>query len=191
MSAGTRAAAGESGRATRRSPRCWRASASRARFDAPAVELPGNAGLTLNGVAQGYITDRTSALLREAGFRHVLVDLGKSRALDARADGGAWRVGLMDGTRVSLSNGALATSSGAATRFADNGDRHIFDPTTGRLALAWRWLSVAHPLAVVADAPSTGLYCLEPKAALRALQAIPGARFWAQTADGRRIASPA
>lgn len=161
---------------------------SRVRVGAANVELPEGASLTLNGVAQGYITDRASALLREAGFAHVLVDLGETRALGARADGGAWRIALPDGTGLSFSGGALATSSGEATRFADNGDHHIFDPTTGRPAMHWRWLSVAHPSALVADALSTGLYCLEPEAAARALRATPGARLWGQTAGGRAIA---
>ena len=145
---------------------------------ADGIWLPPGGGLTLNGIAQGYITDRACDLLRAAGFANVLVDLGETRALDARADGGAWRVGLPDESVVSISGGAIATSAGAATAFADNGDHHIFDPVTGRPARAWRWLSVAHPLAVMADALSTGLYCLAPQEALRAVAAIAGARLW-------------
>lgn len=36
--------------------------------------------LTLNGIAQGYITDRVAALLRAGGIAHTLVDLGEARA---------------------------------------------------------------------------------------------------------------
>ena len=38
-------------------------------------------GLTLNGVAQGYITDRVVDLLREAGIGSCLVDMGEIRTL--------------------------------------------------------------------------------------------------------------
>lgn len=153
------------------------------------IRLPPDGGLTLNGIAQGYITDRACDLLRAAGFANVLVDLGETRALDARADGGAWRVGLPDESVVSISGGAIATSAGAATAFADNGDHHIFDPVTGRPARVWRWLSVSHPLAVMADALSTGLYCLAPQEALHAIAAIPGARLWGRDIGGAAIQS--
>lgn len=148
------------------------------------IRLPAGASLTLNGIAQGHITDRASDILRSAGFRHVLVDLGETRALDSRADGEAWRISLPDGRRVALSDCAIATSAGQATSFAANGDHHIFDPTTGRPAREWRWLSVAHRSATMADALSTGLYCLAPAQALAAVRATPGSRLWGETAQG-------
>ncbi len=159
----------------------------RIRASAAAIELPVGAALTLNGIAQGYITDRASALLRRAGFRRVLVDLGETRALDGRADGDAWRVGLPDGRRVALQDGALATSAGAATRFADNGDHHIFDPVDGRPARRWDWLAVAHKSAAVADALSTGLYCLAPEAAIKAAGAVSGVRLWGYSVSGAQV----
>ncbi|HRY05256.1 MAG TPA: FAD:protein FMN transferase [Beijerinckiaceae bacterium] len=153
------------------------------------IELPTGGALTLNGVAQGYITDRATALLRDAGFRHVLVDLGETRAIDARVDGGAWRVALPDGRRIGLADCALATSSGNATRLARNGDHHIFDPTTGRPASHWRWLSVAHRSATVADALSTGLYCLPPPQAIAATRAADDLRLWGETSVGEAIST--
>ncbi len=161
-----------------------RVGLSRVRIASDAIELPEGAALTLNGVAQGYITDRACALLRAAGFRQVLVDLGETRALDGRGDGDAWRIALPDGMRVMLSDGAIATSSGAATPLGDKGDHHIFDPATGRSAPHWRWLSVAHASAAMADALSTGLYCLPPEEAARAARAVSGARFWGVTSSG-------
>lgn len=161
----------------------------RVRLAPDAIELPSGAALTLNGIAQGHITDRATALLREAGFRHVLVDLGETSAIDARADGAAWRVALPDGSRIGLADCALATSSGGATRLARNGDHHIFDPTTGRPANHWRWLSVAHRSATVADALSTGLYCLPPPQAIAAARASHGVRLWGETANGEGVTS--
>ena len=159
----------------------------RVRVGPDLIELPPGGALTLNGIAQGHITDRAAAVLRAAGFRRVLVDLGETRALDGRADGGPWRVALPDAQRISLTDGAIATSAGGATRFAANGDHHIFDPATGRPARHWDWLAVAHPSATMADALSTGLYCLEPRLAAHAIGAVPGARMWACGNDGARV----
>ena len=49
---------------------------------------PGMA-VTLNGIAQGYVTDRIAALLRREGLRNVLIDLGEIRALDRHPSGRA------------------------------------------------------------------------------------------------------
>src|SRR6185503_17990117 len=57
--------------------------------DRIAFARPGMA-LTLNGIAQGYITDRIVALLRSGGIDHSLVDLGETRALGSHPDGRSW-----------------------------------------------------------------------------------------------------
>ncbi len=48
-----------------------------------AFEKKGMA-ITLNGIAQGYITDRIANLLDEYGFSQALVCLGEMHALDCR-----------------------------------------------------------------------------------------------------------
>src|SRR5581483_2453513 len=103
-----------------------------------ALARPGMA-VTLNGIAQGYITDRVVELLRASGIGHTLVDMGEIRALDGHPAGRPWRVGLKDprserGTLrdLDLDDEALSTSGGYGTEF-DRGGRfnHIFDPATG------------------------------------------------------------
>ncbi len=54
----------------------------------PGVEL------TLNGIAQGYIADRIADLLRAAGYRDVLIDMGEINALGQKPDGTPWRAGI-------------------------------------------------------------------------------------------------
>jgi FAD:protein FMN transferase len=53
-------------------------------------------GLTLNGIAQGYITDRVVDLLGADGIGRSLVDMGETRALGAHPDGRAWTVAITD-----------------------------------------------------------------------------------------------
>ena len=116
---------------------------SRLRFARPGM------GVTLNGIGQGYITDRVVELLRAGGVEHALVDMGKTRAIGGHPAGGAWSVGLEDprapGTiaeRITLMDRAVATAGGYGTLFDEAGRfNHIFEPWSGRTS--WRWLSVS------------------------------------------------
>jgi len=123
-------------------------------FDAQSVRLtrPG-AGLTLNGVAQGYIADRVAALLRARGLRDVLVDTGEIIGSGHRGDGADWEAGIADPqgavvARVHLRDRALATSAPLGTVLDPEGRiGHIFAPDTGRVAHLRRLVSVSAPRA--------------------------------------------
>ena len=138
-----------------------------------AFTHPGMA-VTLNGIAQGYITDRIVALLRQSGIDRSLVDMGETRAIGARPDGGPWIVGLEDpqhpgeiAERIAIENLAVASSGGYGTLFDPAGRfNHIFDPATG--ATSWRYssVSVVARTATTADAYSTA-FSLMPLAATR------------------------
>jgi thiamine biosynthesis lipoprotein len=121
------------------------------------------AAVTLNGIAQGYATDRVVERLREAGLSTTLVNIGEIRAIGARPEGTPWRVGLADPERpgaltetVDLVDRAVATSAGAGFRFDARGRfTHLFDPTTGRSPSRYSTVSVMAPTATEADALST------------------------------------
>ena len=135
---------------------------------------PGMA-LTFNGIAQGYITDRVAALLRDAGLSSVLLDLGEIRALGARDGGAPWRVGLpgqaQDMPLEIAGSQAVATSAPAAFRFDAGGEHHhLFDPATGRSASHHASVTVRAPTATRADALSTA-FCLLPEEAIRSVVA--------------------
>ncbi len=154
------------------------------RFDTGfvAFDKPGMA-LTLNGIAQGYVTDRITDLLRAQGLRRVLVDMGEIHALGQRPDGGPWRAGLRnpDGGvlahPVPLSDRALATSAPMATVLDPAGRiGHIFNPLTGRPGGLWRQVSVSANSAALADGLATA-FCLMERAKInRAAAAFPGVR---------------
>lgn len=134
-------------------------------FGADAVRLhrPG-AMLTLNGIAQGHMTDRVAELLRRAGLRHVLVAFGEIRALGPRPDGSPWRVGLAApgqreaGPLLYVGERAVATSAGAAGPFgASRSHNHILDPRDGSSPRHHAAVTVTAPTAVLADGLSTAI----------------------------------
>jgi len=116
---------------------------TRLRFGKPGM------GVTLNGVGQGYITDRIVELLRREGVSHALVNMGKMRAIGGHPEGGPWSIGLEDprapgsiAERIPLADRAVATAGGYGTLFDAAGRfNHIFEPWSGRTS--WRWLSVS------------------------------------------------
>jgi FAD:protein FMN transferase len=136
-------------------------------FDATGINFarPGMA-LTLNGIAQGYISDRIAARLRRHGLTGVLVDMGEIIALGQRADATNWRVGIADPDsgavirQLRLTERALASSAPRGTILDRTGKiGHIFDPRTGRTGTRWRQVSVSAPRAALADGLSTA-FCL-------------------------------
>ncbi len=153
---------------------------------AGSVKLPPIGRLTLNGIAQGYITDRVADLLRERGWRHVLVNMGELRALGAKSNGQPWKVLLRKASKaITLTNTSLATSAGEASTFGDNRQfSHLFNPGTGRSPHLFRSLTAGHESATVADALSTGLYAATPQQISRIVARIPGVRVWARDAGG-------
>lgn len=151
------------------------------------VVLPEGAALTLNGIAQGYITDRVVDLLLRAGYRHALVDMGETRALsDAAGRDVPWRIGLADGAEIAeLRSGAIATSSAdSLVPCAHKGIAHIIDPRTGTTPRYWHSVSVQHPSATWADALSTALFLAPSDAISRVATSMPGARITARTHSG-------
>jgi len=124
--------------------------------------------ITLNGIAQGYLTDRVAELLKSKGFDNILVDLGEIRGLGKPGHGRDWQVGIKaaDGStdlikKVSLKNKAIATSGGYGTRFNKSGTfNHLFNPQTGHSPSEWSSISVIADNATRADALSTAFYSL-------------------------------
>ncbi|MBE0531450.1 MAG: FAD:protein FMN transferase [Rhodospirillales bacterium] len=152
--------------------------AALARVDWRAVEVgpahirftkPGIA-VTLNGIAQGYITDRVTERFRAGGFGNILLNLGETRALGAHPDGRPWQVATGEGDGANpLVDGAIAVSAAGFT--PDAAANHLFDPRNGKTAKHYAWMSVEAPTATEADAWSTA-FSLMPMARIRA--ALPG-----------------
>lgn len=135
--------------------------------------------ITLNGIAQGYITDKITELLERKGFTNVLVDLGEMRALGNHPEGRAWQIGVPYSKEVAnkegfikLSNQAVASSGGYGTQFAQ-GYHHLFNPHTGTSANYIKAVSIVAPSATLADAISTAVAVMPKDRANKLLSLYP------------------
>jgi len=140
---------------------------------------PGMA-ITLNGIAQGYITDRVTRLLRSEGLENCLVQLGETRAMGFHPSGRAWRIGIENHVAqgngknsIDLNNMALATSGGYGTLLAGR-QNHIFDPRGGKSPSDDISLTVVARNATQADALSTGFLLMKETNIRSLLTSIPG-----------------
>ncbi len=149
-------------------------------------------GLTLNSGAQGYITDRVADVLRAHGFDQMLVDMGEPRALSAKPDGSAWRIGIAnpaDPARAVVTldvvNKCVSTSGGYGTLFDDAGNfTHIINTRTGRTAPAMLGVSVVADTGVAADGLSTAMLMAPVERRQAILKAAGGQRAIYVTPDG-------
>jgi thiamine biosynthesis lipoprotein len=149
--------------------------------------------LTLNGIAQGYITDRVVALLHRGGIDRSLVDMGEPRALGRRPDGKPWQIGIVDAVEPShttqvldIVDGAVATSSAHGFRFDRDGRfHHLLDPQSGASPDRYLSVTVAMPTATAADALSTAFSLMPVQDVLRATQALGAGRAYLTNATGR------
>lgn len=157
--------------------------------------------LTLNGIAQGYITDRVADLLKAEGMENVLVDIGEIRALGTAPDGAAWPVTIRPGGReavadekLRLASPALATTAATGTCFDAAGKAgHILDPRSGLPVRANLAASVFAGSAAIADGISTAAIMLSAREARAALARFPdtGLRLVAANGSVRRLGAAA
>lgn len=141
-------------------------------FDTRAVRLarPGMA-LTFNGIAQGYLTDRVSQLLRGRGYSNILVDLGEIRALGPGRHGGGWLVGLAGHGAtampqpIAVTDRAVATSAMHGTTVDAKGTAgHILHPLKGTAPAYREQVTVMDASATRADALSTAAVLMDDAA---------------------------
>lgn len=159
--------------------------------------------ITLNGIAQGYVTDKVTDLLRRHGVTDLLVNIGETRAHGVHPSGRPWRAGVHDPARpgrlletLEMRDQALATSGGYGSPFDLTGrHHHLFDPNEGRSANRYLSISVVAPTATAADGLSTAFASMPKAAMARSLAACDataallvepgGNRMWIRPEHGK------
>jgi FAD:protein FMN transferase len=156
------------------------------RVEAGQVRL-GQAGIgvTLDGIAKGWIMDAAAAVLRQQGYAQILVEAGGD--LVAGGQEGAcqpWKVGISHPRAsergqtiavVQVSGASLATSGDYRnTSRADFQEHHIIDPRSGESPLELASATVIAPCCADADALSTSLMVLGAKRGLALIESLEG-----------------
>ena len=170
---------------------------------------PGGLRLDLSAIAKGHAVDRVSAVLRDSGLPHHLVDIGgELSGQGLKPSGQPWWVDLempdpacpLPPTRVAL-HGLTAATSGDYRRWhaGPQGQRlsHTLDPRTGApVPHAVASVTVLHPSAMWADAWATALMVLGPVEGLALAEAEGLPALWIERptpaqAGWRETLSPA
>jgi len=154
--------------------------------------------LTLDGIAKGYIVDRTIDVLTNAGAERVLVNAGgdMSTAGPGSRDE-PWTIGLQDPHSerdvvgfVRLGGECIATSGDYMRSFTeDRAFHHIVDPRTGRSPEETSSVTVVAGSAMNADALSTTVLVLGPKDGLAMLEGLADTEGLIVTKSGGRLLS--
>lgn len=159
--------------------------------DARAVSLRGEEillsrpgmGLTLDGIAKGYIVDRVSGQLFGQGIENHLVNAGGDiRTSGSRADGAPWAVAIEDPEKkgeypdiLRMRDGAVATSGNYEIYYdREKMVHHIVNPGTGDSPSLSASVSVRAKTAMDADALATGVFVMEPEGGMRLVESLPG-----------------
>lgn len=149
---------------------------TRLSVDRDRIVMPRGMAVTLNGIAQGYMTDKMVDLLRSHGVTHSLIDMGETRAIGSRPDGRPWDIGIADPdivgrteTILPIEDRAVATSGAYGFRFDPQGRfNHLFDPRTGGCADRYRSVTTVSRNATAADA-LTKPFSFMPEQQIRSL----------------------
>lgn len=128
--------------------------------------------IDLGGIAKGYAADEAAKVLKEAGVKSALINLGGNiLVLGEKNNGQPWKFGIQDplqptgammGT-IEIDSGALVTS-GIYERYVEtNGKKyhHILDPRTGYpVENNLAGVSITAPSGLDADVLSTVIFML-------------------------------
>jgi thiamine biosynthesis lipoprotein len=157
------------------------------------------AGITLDGIAKGFIVDRASSIMARAGVRNHLVNAGGDiRTSGAKGSGGPWTVAIQDPGRradhvstIRIGDGAVATSGNYEVYFdREKMFHHIVDPRSGYSPFATMGASVRSGTAMEADALSTALFVMGPERAVKFAGRIAACECFIVKKGGRVFTTP-
>ena len=174
--------------------------------DASAVQFDGKSirfkkegmGITLDGIAKGYVIDCVAELIKRHGIKHALINAGGDiRVAGGKKNGTPWKVGVQNPDEggpyldiVKMKDGAMATSGNYEIYFDEEKlYHHIVNPRTGISPRQSDSVTVMASNVMDADALSTAVFVLEPDAGRRFIEGTPGTACLILGRDKERIAS--
>jgi len=153
--------------------------------------------VSLNAIAQGYITDKITEFLIRQGIKNALIDIGEIRAIGKNKNGKLWTAGIRDPRKknkneymkkVNLFNRSLSTSGGYGTPLnKDKTKHHIFNPKTGESVNKYMSVSVIADNATKADALSTAFYIMSVNKIESLLKKLPKVGVYILYPNGKTL----
>lgn len=111
------------------------------KIDGSVISVPENMSVDLGSVTKGYTGEILAEMIRSAGVKSAILDLGGNvQTVGCRPDGTPWRVAVRSPEGggligvVEISDEAVVTSGGYERYFEDDKGNiwwHIMDPSTG------------------------------------------------------------
>lgn len=132
------------------------------------ITLKNNASITLNGIAQGWITDKVVEIINNNNIPNTLVDFGETFASGNYEGIRPWNIELQNSegnnSIIKLTNKAVATSSPSGTMFEPTKKyHHIFNPLTGLSENKFDTVSIVSNKAWLSDSIATSALLLNKK----------------------------
>ena len=174
--------------------------------NAELISLHGNSmsfkkdgmGITLDGIAKGFIVDKAIEKLMKQGIKHALINAGGDiRTIGDKGNNRPWKIAIEDPLKkknypdiVAITNRSIATSGNYEVFFdKEKIFHHIVNPKTGLSPLINASVSVQAPTAIEADALSTTLFTLDPAQGTRLINSIPSCQSLIITRNQQKIKS--
>ncbi|MBW1779722.1 MAG: FAD:protein FMN transferase [Deltaproteobacteria bacterium] len=155
-------------------------------------------GITLDGIAKGYIVDRASEVLARHRITNHLINAGGDiRTMGHRRDKKPWTIAVQDPQKqkhypdiIHLTDGAVATSGNYEIYFdREKMFHHIVNPHTGLSPEESTSVSVLADTAMAADALSTSVFVMTPEHGTRFINALSGCESLVVAKGNKKIRS--
>lgn len=146
------------------------------------IRLEQGMGITLDGIAKGYIVDEALQVLKNNGIKNAMIDAGGDIAtLGTKLGGEKWVIGLRNPNNKSesivefqLADQAITTSGNYERYFDEEANiGHIMDPKTGRSVYKCSSASVITKNCMVADILSTAVFVCGPEKGIEIVETLP------------------
>jgi len=160
-------------------------------------EQPGM-GITLDGIAKGYIVDKASQVLTERGIENHLINAGGDiRTRGSKAGDKPWTVAIQDPSKgnnypdvIHMRDGAVATSGNYEIYFdREKMFHHIVNPRTGLSPQLSTSVSVMARTTMEADALSTSVFVMTPEEGKRLINTLRNCECLVVAKDGSILKS--
>jgi len=154
-------------------------------------------GISLDGIAKGYIVDKVAQVLEQHGIYDYLVNGGGDIRASVSSEQGEqaepWRIGVQDAaspekfvSTITLRKAALA-SSGNYESLASHGYHHLIALPLGIAESSLRSVSIIAPTCTEADAMATAFFAMTAQKALSFTNARPPLASLLQTEKGSML----